>query len=251
METDDEFIDIELRSAEAVARRCVVFAALLRLAAVEMGASDDPALTSDDPETDAFDLREWLRGEELWRDLTLGEAMFVERPVAKRSTAPSPDPLSLGESFATLAWALGLVPGIAPLAATDIRDLILVVPEPWQSTRSWLDSQHLRPELEIARQRELAELWEWRLASELARRESRGRARDDIDASIIEVRREAVAAELLTAHHARDGLVDWDSVTRRESDELAAFHAMAEQRLRALNWVCGFGETWDDVPLEV
>ncbi len=32
---------------------------------------------------------------------------------------------------------------------------------------------------------------------------------------------------------------------------LAALAAIAAHRLHALNWVCGFGETWDTVPDEI
>jgi hypothetical protein len=27
--------------------------------------------------------------------------------------------------------------------------------------------------------------------------------------------------------------------------------AIEFERLRAFNWVCGYGQTWDDVPLEI
>jgi hypothetical protein len=27
-------------------------------------------------------------------------------------------------------------------------------------------------------------------------------------------------------------------------------HALAEDRHRALNWLCGYAERWDDVPLD-
>ncbi len=248
MEPDKDYLDIELRPAEMVARRCIVLAALLQLATFDL---DGAGITNDDPETAAFDLREWLRSQDLWRELTPTEAEYLARPIAQRSAAATPDPLSLGESFATLAWALGIVPAMDPLTAADIQDVIFQVPEPWESTQSWLHSQRLRPETEIVVQRESTELWEWRLSTELARRDAPERERAEIDASVSEVAGEGVAAGLLREDATHHDLEMWKTISQRTSDEITSHQAMAEQRLKALNWVCGFGETWDDVPLEV
>lgn len=247
MESDGEFIDIELRPAAEVARRCLVLSALLQRVALSANGDID---AEDDREGAAFDLREWLRGENLWDVLTTAEAEVFTRPIETEVPAAL-DSLSLGEPLATLAWCLGLVSSIAPHMASDIAILADEIPTPWESASSWIANQHLRPESEIAIERERAELWEWRLATEYARREAPFHDRGQNESDIRDVTYEAEEAGLLDPEDALGAYEVWQAIRDFEDEAVASWLALAEHRLRALNWVCGFGESWDDVPLDI
>ena len=248
MESDEDFIDIEVRSADEVARRCIVLASLLQIVAFDQG---QPGFAVDDLETTAFDRREWLRGNDLWRDVAHSEATVFERPLDLERSAASFDPLLLGETLATLGWALGACSRLLPLQATSPVEIASQVPEPWDSPWTWIASQQLGNESELVAQRELAELWLWRIETELARREARVQDRHEIDSAISDVRSEAIEAGIFPGSPSLDYLALWDDIAHRDVDELASLQSLSEQRLKTLNWICGFGADWDHVPLDV
>jgi hypothetical protein len=204
----------------------------------------------DDPAAAAFDLREWLRGENLWDVLTPDEVAFLAQPVGHEMPVAF-DTWSLGESLATLAWTLGLIASVEPHLAPDFATLIDAIPSPWDATSSWVASQRLRPELEIATERERAELWEWRLATEIARRAATAGELGQIESAIFDVTYEAEQTGLLGPRNVQGDYELWKAIGELEDEAIASSRLFAEHRLRALNWVCGFGDRWDSVPLDI
>ena len=67
---------------------------------------------------------------------------------------------------------------------------------------------------------------------------------------IQEVAAEAAAAGLLGAPGG-DFVIGGRDLSSFNDDDLSKLAATTEERLRALNWLCGFGASWDDVPLDV
>jgi hypothetical protein len=107
-----------------------------------------------------------------------------------------------------------------------------------------------RPEESIAMERERAELWLWRAAIEDDWGVASPRERVELDAAIAETAREAAATGLLVATNG-DFAVNGTTFRHLRSDQQELIGAVAEARLHALNWVCGFGESWDAVPLDI
>jgi hypothetical protein len=129
--------------------------------------------------------------------------------------------------------------------------LILELPGPWESTSAWRLKQTLRPESEIARMRELHEVWNWRLEVELERRSSKGQDLVELDDLIRTVTHDAIAADLLAPGNLGGFTLDGVAVTAMPPDKIAEQQLLTQQRLIALNWICGFGDDWDNVPIDV
>jgi hypothetical protein len=243
-DVDDDSIDIELRSSDVVARRCIILAAILQRFLVDTSPQDDPMEA-------AFDLREWLRTESLWAEATPGEQAFFAHPQGHPEPRGSLDVALVAESLAAVAWALDLLPSLSDDHPTELASLILELPSPWESTSSWSLKQTLRPESEIAKMRELHEVWNWRLEVELERRSSKGQDLIELDDLIRTVTHDAIAADLLAPGHSGGFTLDGVPVTAMPPDKIAEQQFLTQQRLTALNWICGFGDDWDNVPIDV
>jgi Domain of unknown function (DUF4272) len=241
---EDE-IDIELRPAHEVAARVIVLATVLRRLALERG--DD----SDDARGDAFDLREWLREQNLVSAATMRELALLNHPVESLAPDEIAEWSWQGIGFVTLAWALGLSE-LPPVDATSPIDRVLaLVPAPWDSVAAWLREAQLRSEPTIALERERAEVWYWRVVTEALHREASRNERREYDEAIAEVVAEAAAAGLVPRLVAGDFPVGGRRLRDLPADALDELQILTAERLRALNWLSGFGASWDDVPLDV
>ena len=148
-----------------------------------------------------------------------------------------------GEALGALLWALGL----AEVPAYDETfDHAALVETP-------LDDAKLRDPEEIERERDAARLWHWRARTTVIQDEP-GIALPERWESFDQL----VAAAAMRGFE--DGLLPapmrgdfraFDKFYRHLSPEQhgEAF-AIALERHHALNWLCGLGESWDDVPLD-
>src|SRR3954470_22433251 len=240
-------IDIELRSATDVARRAVAVATVLQRVALEEVAGRNDI----DVAGEAFDLREWILTERLSEALTANEVRLVETPLGSISRAERLDLSWQTEALAALLWSIGVQKSPEPGLPSELTALLDDLPHPWDRVSGWVDRARLRPETEIARARELADIWHWRFGAEIERRRSPGSDRPAYEQVIQEVVMEAAGAGYAVDAKRSDFIVSGQLVREIESAELNKLAALAEERLLALNWVCGFGESWNDVPLEV
>jgi hypothetical protein len=241
-------VDINLRPPDVVGARCIVLTALLRRVWIEASVS---AGLAGDWAGEAFDYREWLRTEGLWDSLTAGEQRaLVCAPGEFREPELSAAAWQ-AEGLGTLGWALGLADRLPPGDLSDVATVVAAVPAPWDQTSDWLSEQVLRPEDLVARERDRAELYEWRISIEEPRRAATGTERSRNASIIREVSAEAAAADLLESPGAGDFTIGGRALASYTLDDLEKLSALTEERLRALNWLCGFGTSWDDVPLDV
>ncbi len=148
-----------------------------------------------------------------------------------------------GEALGTLLWALQLVelpPYDRPFATGE-----LLAAEP--------ESGRLRDGEELELERESARLWHWR-----------ARTADVQSAGDVELpQRYATFDQLIAATAMRgyeQGLLPapmrgdfraYGTVYRQlPPEQRAEAHSLAVERHQALNWVCGEGDSWDEVPLD-
>jgi hypothetical protein len=243
---DDE-LDIELRSPAEVAVRCIALASLIRRLSIESLAAErmDDGLAGD-----AFDLRAWLQSERLWETLTIFEVSALDRPLGDLTDDELATMAWQAEGLASLGWALGLSE-LAPLGElSHVEAVLTLVPSPWDATGKWRDEASLRPEPEIAHERDRAELFEWRIGVEGPRRASTGSERAEYVAAIAEVASEAEASGLADVLQG-DVMIAGVPPSSLDANALERLAILAEERLRAMNWLCGFGDSWDRVPLDV
>ncbi len=245
---DEEYIEIDLRPPADVAERCIILATLIRRIWIE---SSFASTAAEDWNAEAFDLREWLRAEGLWNSLTISEVDFLQRPVGELTEDEIASVAWQAGGLATLAWALRLVDLLPAGDLGDMTTVVQSVPAPWDNIMEWRQGARLRLEDEIAMERDRAEILEWRVAIEGPMRLSPGHERADYVAAIADVLHEARASGLLESDTGIDLVIGGRPVTSFDAQELERLSALAEERLRALNWTCGYGATWDTVPLDV
>ena len=145
------------------------------------------------------------------------------------------------EGLGTLLWALGRI-GLPPYDLPFDHDRLLAVT---------LDGAALRPAEEVELARRTARLWHWRartsaLQGEVALPE-RWKSYDQL-----------VAATAMRGHEQgllprplRGDFPAYGTVYRDLSPEqLLEAESIAWERHRALNWLCGLGPSWDEVPTD-
>lgn len=240
---DDE-LEIDLRPVAEIARRLLILAAV----AEQFSLTDHEGQAPDDRASSAFDLREWLRHEEIWPDLTQDEVLLL---AGNSPVDEEPDQFSVQETLealGALAWTLRLVDELEADLPASVDALIPSLPHPWDATATWIRGLELRTLDEIADKREAVELWTWRVLSEDDLREAHGADREELLQIIREAEREGRAAGILPRGGFR---VQGREISTLNLTERNSLLATCLARLKALNWVCGYGDRWDDVPLDI
>src|SRR5690349_16398232 len=167
-------------------------------------------------------------------------AALAQLPSADRDVV---DAVWRGEALGTLLWALQL----AELPPYDHPF------DPDEVAEASLDEARLREPGEIALEQESARLWHWRART----------AEVQSDPGVELPERYASFDQLIAATAMRgfeQGLLPapmrgdfraYGKVYRHLSPEQQAeAHSIAAERQHALAWLCGEGESWDDVPLD-
>jgi hypothetical protein len=161
---------------------------------------------------------------------------------------PSDDPAVVdavwrGEALGTLLWALQLI----ELPAYDQPF------DPEQVAAVGLEEADLRDAEEIELERDSARLWHWRArttslqaagALELPERYS------TFDQLIAATAMRGYEQGVLPAPMRGDFRAYGKVYRHLAPEQHAEAHSIAVERHHALNWLCGEGETWDDVPLD-
>jgi hypothetical protein len=183
------------------------------------------------------------QGEIVERSRALGDELR-----AALAKLPSDDPAVVdaiwrGEALGTLLWALQLVELPAYDQPFDAEEVAAVQ----------LDEADLREAEELELERDSARLWHWRArttslqaagALELPERYA------TFDQLIAATAMRGYEQGVLPAPM-RGDFRAYGKVYRHLSPEQhAEAHSLAVERHHALNWLCGAGETWDDVPLD-
>lgn len=245
---DLDAIEIQVRPVSTVARRCIILLATMQRIGLTEPVPDD---MGEDPAALAFDLREWLRLEGLWSHLTKDERELLGRTYQPIAPDIAREHVPQTEAFATIAWALGLIEDLPDVGHASFGHILATIPSPWDKPALWIASRALRPTEEIMRRREQAEIWEWRLAIEPQRRLLDGLELTELQQTIRDVVREATAEGLLKSGREGDVSFAGESLARLDADQLVEYQHLAQDRLRALNWLCGHGRDWDEVPLDI
>lgn len=259
-----DVIEISARPAKEIAARLVVLSALCRRAFLERhdpyddfdedSADDslDDDIDIEDAESERFDLVAWLTEERMIAAATDAEVLVLRAPIGNLGELGAERASWAGESLAALLWSAGLLE-LAPSydGPADLEEALALVPGPGDSTQEFARTLRVREEAQLADERERAELWFWRFAVEGMRRDASASDLQDIEDAIAETTEEAFGLAMDPAIAPTDFLVDGRPVRGISEELLDDLTAAAEMRLQAMNWVCGFGDDWDRVPLEV
>ncbi len=249
MMSDDE-IDINPRSMDEAGRRLVVLVSLLRRNFLNEQIAAETL--EEEVADERFDLIAWLADQELESELAPEEREYLENQIDRSSSTQSADRIVPIAAITSLGWYLGLVPDLPDLLSVEPQQLLIdQIPAPWDSIQPWLVGLSTRSLDELARQREFAEIWVWRSEIEEQRQRSTGSALAEIAAAIHETAVETVNAGLISRHSHGDLLIAGTPFSQLSREEQEAVAIEATDRLHALNWLSGYGESWSDVPLDI
>lgn len=248
---DSDSLEIEMRPVEQIARRLLVLQTIADRVALEGVSAEGPG-ANDDTEALRFDQTAPLHMSGAFDECTDRERDFLMNPSRATSYGDVPEFTLAGEALEALLTVCGIgqptPPPPQPYAPVGLNRSRLEL--------SGLDShlaksfQRLEPEA-IANARELAELWHWRALTELDIRVAESAGKAELLSLVREVTKEAVHSGIFSRESANDFDSPSTSVSSWSDDELMIFTIASEARLKALNWLCGFGVTWDNVPLDV
>lgn len=232
----DDFIDIRPWPVMELIGRAVVLSSVARRGTLEVDSGRDVF----DLETDRFDLVTWTRTE-LQNWVSDRELELLNLPIGELDDDDLAECDDALISASTIAWALRAIPSDAlPIPQDGVAEgeVMEWAPEPWAKVRQLQSAARLRSDEDLARERERWELWYWR-ATDVA---------DDADAlaEVVEEVRESGIILVADNDFATDTGVPYSALSHDDQDDVVW---LSELRLRALNWVCGFGDTWESAPL--
>jgi hypothetical protein len=234
--TDDDSIDIQPWPVIELIGRGVALATVARRGMLEVDDERD----NFDLETDRFDLVTWSRTE-LQNWITDDELRILNTSIGDLTDEDLATCDNALVSATAVAWSLNAVTtSRLPLPEEESVDqeTLAWAPQPWDKVRSLQSRARIRSDEELAAERERWELWYWRATE----------ASDDPETlrDVVEELRETGLIPVVDDDLANDEGTPFSQLDHDEQDDVAW---IAEYRLRALNWVCGFGESWESAPL--
>lgn len=192
-------------------------------------------------ETDRFELSTWARTE-LANWITDAELEALNTPIGNLTE----DQMLLADEAlyagGAVAWALrGVTDDHMPMPDTNefMASVLSWAPSPWDKVRQLQKRVRLRSDQDLADERERMDLWFWRGDTEIS------------DEDLADVVAEVAAAGLIPISDGDFATHEGVSFATLSDDDREDLTWIAEQRLRALNWVCGFGESWESAPLDI
>jgi hypothetical protein len=221
---------------------CIAVTAMLGavLANLRDGALDDGKAAQY-----ATEAHRWLRRENLADSLSVGERTLVAKPLEDWSEQEASAVGWHDEAAGVLLWAISAVDELPRYDARfeSIPSLVpLLAP-----TADFRLAASLRPAEELGRARDLAELWHWRSRTTQLRRDGDG---TDVDAVVRQSATSAHAAGSIPEPIDGDFPAFGKAYRDLDGEEYANATAIAMERHRALNWLCGYASEWDNVPTD-
>ena len=183
------------------------------------------------------------QGEVVERSRGLGDELRVALAKLPDDDPAVVDAVWRGEALGTLLWALQLLELPAYDQPFDAEEVAAVQ----------LEHADLRPGDELELERDSARLWHWRArttslqaagALELPERYA------TFDQLIAATAMRGYEQGVLPAPMRGDFRAYGKVYRHLAPEQHAEAHSIAVERHHALNWLCGAGETWNDVPLD-
>ena len=187
-----------------------------------------------------------LKQEGLWEAASVRERALFEKPLGSWQRQEIVDGSWRQEALGVLIWALGSSTDLPPY---DHETNAMEMATASREAQPFIAHAKLRDFREIDKARDVAELWLWRARTT--------QLRDKQVTPPKGMTFEGIIAQAAKAGE-RDGLftaIDDDfpalgrSYAKLSKTEWYTMHSIASERLCALNWLCGYSDDWDNVPL--
>jgi hypothetical protein len=194
-----------------------------------------------------------LKAAGIWPDVDEDERKFLQAGIDEISEQQRIDAGWLAESITCLLWALKIIPGMPSYDQESSHEIVNALPA--NSIKDLIKQAHLRPEEEIKKQRNIAELWHWRARTRELQEEGylfqlpSGYTIEQV----IELAALKGAENGDLPHPIRSDFAARGKPYRDLSlEEFAVLTSIAQERHKALNWLCGFSSSglWKDTPTD-
>lgn len=197
---------------------------------------------------------EKLRRAGLWDLLEDPEREFMQSAVFETTMRQRIDASWLAESMMCLMWALGLKEQISPYDQ-EADPSSNQFPK-GEKASELIRKAALRPDAEIDRQRDWAELWHWRCRTQMLLETKKipealpngTTLAEIIRLTAVKAAEEGVFAEPIE----NDFPVFGKPFGKVSEEELSQLTSIAMERHKALNWLCGYapGNRWSETPTD-
>jgi hypothetical protein len=198
-----------------------------------------------------------LRDLGLWHDMSAKEKALASSTAVSMTHKQHLDAMWRLESAQTLMWALGLLTEMPPYDLHAPSEILKELP----SVHDLLKAAMLRPQTEIDRARDVAELWHWRSRTRQVIEEGHSfRADEQMKAAGIGSFDDIVRFAAKSAHERGDipAPIDMDFPVKGKAyrelsaQEWSEVNSITMERHVALNWLCGYARRnlWDETPTD-
>jgi len=200
-----------------------------------------------------------LREAGLWRHLSPREQAHAKTTMATMTEQQQLDASWRIESAHILVWALGMLPELPPYDKMADPDLLEQIPS--RDMAAFIKSARLRPQADLDRARDTAELWHWRSRTrQLIERGDPFPADDKLKAAGFESYDDIVRSSARTAVQrgdippciADDFPAKGKAYRDLTAEEWFEVRSITMERHYALNWLCGYAphNRWDETPTD-
>ncbi len=194
----------------------------------------------------------WLRRECLWPRLSRSEAHELMLELGGWSRQACGAHFGDGDAAGVLIWALGLLNHLPAYdTATDEGTVLSRLPL-LRPTRQFVEQAQRRPEQDILQAREQAQAWLWRARMTTLQRGAAAMLPGGPLPGLrltIDGRARYMAAQGAFATIDGDFPAFGKAYAALSEEEWNRMQQIAFSRLHGLNWLCGYAEDWDAVPL--
>lgn len=195
-----------------------------------------------------------LKATGLWRDVDENERKFLQAGIDEISPQQRIDASWLAESIVCLLWALQIVSELPAYDQEASHESVNMLPA--ASIKDLIKMAHLRPQEEIKKQRDIAELWHWRARTRRLQEEGR------LQGQLVGGKTIEQIIEFTALKGAENGDLprpiesDFPAMGKPYGDlsfeEFAKMTSISQERHKAFNWLCGLSPSgrWADTPTE-
>jgi hypothetical protein len=251
---------IHLVSAEAAARRALCLHVMIQRSNLEFQSSLaknvlpgqlDKVMGEYQKACDHLNkfVETWGLGE----SLSKREKILLEQKIGKWKEQDIKDASWEAESLLVIEWALGVndqIPAYDQAAEENIKEVKELLST--QKPKEFVSGAKLRPETEISRARDIAELWLWRARTTQIQKDPKRYPppKGWTYEKIIQATVEKAEAEGVFKNIGNDFPAYGKSYRDLTEQEHSLATSLARERLRGLNWLCGYAQDWDEVPTD-
>ncbi len=252
---------VEMVSVQSAGERLYCLAAIVMRGQFEMVIGSSASTTTTAEASDVLvgehkkliqNVNSWLKTEGLWDTLSTKEQALLSKPPGTWDERDELDASWRTEAAAVIAWSLGMVDTVPAYDQSfSDADLLKATGGMLKPVRRKIMAMKLRPADEIAKARDVVELWLWRARTTMLKKDPqqykppKGLSFDRI------VRITAAKAHGDGLFKAIDGDFPACGKAYRDLDDeqWSLMRSIASERLWGLNWMCGYESDWDEVPL--